>query len=127
MVGPLLVHLHQPLEVVLVAGRFVDDQLAFLVGGGIGRILPFAFGSFRRQIGIVLLQIEHGIFLDLLLDPLLQGQDRQLQNLHRLDHPRRQNLFLHHPQVLTERKSHSYPVMIPPTQGRCGVLQFWIR
>ena len=65
------------------------------------------FGILRGQIGIVLPQVEHGILLDFLLDPLLQGQDGQLQNLHRLDHPRRQNLLLYHPQVLTERKSHS--------------------
>jgi len=58
--------------------------------------------SLRRQIGIVLLKIEDGILLHLLLDPLLERQDGQLQNLHGLDHPRRQHLFLLHPQVLTE-------------------------
>ena len=36
VVGPLLVHLHQPLEVVLVASRLVDDQLAFLLAGRVG-------------------------------------------------------------------------------------------
>ena len=103
--GPLLVHLHQPLEVVLVLGRFVDDQFALLLGGRVGRSLTLDFGRFRGQIRIVLAQVEHGILLDLLLDPLLQGQDGQLQNLHGLDHPRRQNhlLLLRDPHALIER------------------------
>ena len=61
---------------------------------------------FGRQVRLFLLQLQHRILLHLLLDPLLQRQDGQLQDLHRLDHPRRQHLLLHEPQVLTERKSH---------------------
>ena len=126
VVGPLLVHLHQPFEVGLVAGRFVDDQLALLLGRRVGRILSLGLvGISGGQIGIVLLQFEDGILPHFLLDPLLQGQDGQLQNLHRLDHPRRQNLFLHHPQVLTERKSHKIFHLKCPPPGK-GVCQHFL-
>ena len=33
-------------------------------------------------------------------------QDGQLQNLHRLDHPRRQHLLLHESEILAEGKTH---------------------
>ena len=124
VVGPLLVHLHQALEILFVLGRFVDDQFALLLAGRVGRILPFSFvAGLRGQIGIVLLQFQNGIFPHFLLDPLLQGQDRQLQNLHRLDHPRRQNLLLDHPHVLTERKSHNFFSKTPAVpKGRLPIL-----
>ena len=69
--------------------RLVDDQLAFP--------RPSAnrgFSLFRRRpsgrVGIDFLQLQDRILLHLLLDPLLQRHDRQLQDLHRLDHPRSQ-------------------------------------
>ena len=99
--------------------------------GASGESCTSASAVLRRQIGIVLLQIEHGIFLDLLLDPLLQGQDRQLQNLHRLDHPRRQNicLLLRHPHVLTERKSHvrlTFVILLKCLPSGKGVCQHFL-
>ena len=103
VVGPLLVHLHQALEVVLVAVRLVDDQLAFFLGGGVGgRLLLGRVGRLGGQVRVFVLQLQHRVLLDLLLDALFQGQDRQLQNLHRLDHPRRQHLLLHQSKVLSE-------------------------
>ena len=100
MVGPLLVHLQQPLEVLLVAGRLVDDQLALFLGRGVGRRL--GLDRLRRQVGVLLAHLEDRVLLHLLLDPLLQGQDRQLEDLHRLDHPRSQHLLLNQPEFLTE-------------------------
>ena len=47
--------------------------------------------------GSCFLQFEDRVFLQFLLDAFLQGHDRQLQDLHRLDHARSQNhlLWLH--------------------------------
>ena len=76
---------------------------------------------FFRQIGIFVLLLEQRVFLHLLLDPLLQGHDRQLQDLHRLDHARRKHLLLHHPQFLAEGKSHGRSLIDccvrPPERG----------
>ena len=105
MVGPLLVHVQEPLEVTLVGVRLVDHQLALFLGGGVGRLAILRSASSAGGSGLFL-EFEHRVFFHLLLDPLLQRQDRQLQDLHRLDHPRRQHLLLHQPEILTERKTH---------------------
>ncbi len=102
VVGPLLVHLHQALEVVLVAVRLVNDQFAFFLGGGVRGRLVGRLDRLGGQVRVVLQQIEDRVLLDLLLDPLFQGEDRQLQNLHRLDHPRREHLLLQQSKVLSE-------------------------
>ena len=61
---------------------------------------------FVRQIGIVLPHFEDRILLQLLLDPLFESLDRELENLHRLNHARSQNLLLDLPHFLAEGKTH---------------------
>src|SRR5205823_4161127 len=53
-----------------------------------------------------LLDLQDGVLLELLLDALLQGHDRELQDLHRLDHARRQNHGLVHPLLHRRVESH---------------------
>jgi hypothetical protein len=76
-----------------------------------------ALGRRRRQFGDgprlgtggippSLLHLERLVVLDLLLDPLFERLERQLQDLHRLDHARRKHLLLRHPHVLAERHPH---------------------
>jgi hypothetical protein len=90
-------------EIRLVVLRLVDDQLALFLGRGVGRLLLHRLG---RQIGVLLFNLQHRILLHLLLDPLLELHDRQLEDLHRLDHPRSQHLLLNESEILAERKSH---------------------
>ena len=99
VVRPFLVHLQEPLEVLFVAGGLVDHQLPLLVGRGVGRLGLDLLG---RQVGILLPHLQDRVLLHLLLDPLFQRQDRQLEDLHRLDHPRSQYLLLNLPEFLTE-------------------------
>ena len=73
VVGPLLVHLHQPLEVALVRVGFVDHQLALFLGGGVGLLALFRLAPFRRRLRLLLLQLQDRILLHLLLDSLLQA------------------------------------------------------
>ena len=103
VVRPLLVHLHQPLEILLVRVGLVDHQFAFFLAGGVGRLTLLQLGPLGGKLRLLLHQLEHRILFHLLLDPFLERQDRQLQNLHRLDHPRRQHLLLHESEVLAER------------------------
>lgn len=91
MVGPFLVHSEKPLEIVLAPPPPVDHQLAFLIRFGVGQFPVFEIVG---KVRIHLLQFKNGVLLKLLVDTLLQRQDRQLENLHRLDHPRRQHLLL---------------------------------
>ena len=80
--------------VVDLAPVFVErDQAVEFVGLGIGHWLFDRRGRRvvigwlgRRRFSQV---FEDGVLAQLLLDPFLQRHDRQLQNLHRLDHPRR--------------------------------------
>ncbi len=46
------------------------------------------------QSRIALVHLQHRILVHFLFDAFLQRHDRQLQNLHRLDHPRSQFLDL---------------------------------
>ena len=48
-------------------------------------------------LGARLLQFQHGIFLQFMLDALLQGHDRHLQDFHRLNHAGGQNHSLVEP------------------------------
>ena len=98
----------RPFEVGLVGMLLVDDQ-RHLVDRLVGRRLirlgqPGEIGRSAVLTGLVYL--EGLVVLNLLLDPLLEGQDRQLENLHRLDHARRKHLLLRHPHFLAERHSH---------------------
>ncbi len=52
------------------------------------------FGWLFRLVGVDLELIEHRVVFHFLLDALLQCHERQLQNLHRLDHPRCKHLLL---------------------------------
>jgi hypothetical protein len=106
MIRPLLIHLQQPLEVVLVALALVDDQLALVFAGGVRGLDQLLLFPFDPTVGFLLLQLQDRVLFHLLLDPLLQGHDRQLQNLHGLDHPRSQHLLLHHAEFLAEGQSH---------------------
>ena len=103
VVGPLLVHVEQTLEVPLVRVGFVDHQLAFFLAGGVGRQAILRRRLLGRRLRLFFGQLEHGILFHLLLDPFLERQDGQLQNLHRLDHPRRQHLLLNESKILAER------------------------
>ncbi len=96
---PLFIHVQQPLEVVLVIPRFVDDQFFFGIRRRI-RILVLVL--FLRQVRIPFVFFQDRVFLNLLLDPLLQSQNRQLQDLHGLDHAWRQHLFLDQSQFLSK-------------------------
>ncbi len=107
VVGPLLVHIEQPLEIVLVVLGLIDDQLSLFGRGSVG---IDGFGGLFRQVEIFLLQVEHRVFLNLLLDAFLQRHDRQLQDLHRLDHARCKHLLLHQPHFLTKGQSHGCSV-----------------
>ena len=71
MVGPLLVHLHQPLEVAFVRVGLVDHQLALFFGGGIGRLADLRLGLFGGKLRLLFLQLQDRILLHFLLDPLL--------------------------------------------------------
>ena len=62
--------------------------------------------GFLGQGRIAFLQFEHGILDQLLLDFLLQQLQRQLKDLHRLDHPRRQNLLLELAGFKAEGETH---------------------
>ena len=62
VVRPFLVHLHQALEVVLVAVRLVDDQFAFFLGGGVRGGLVGRVDRLGGQVRVVLRQIEHRDF-----------------------------------------------------------------
>jgi hypothetical protein len=82
---------------------FIDDQrLVF------DRLLAriFLLHRFVGQLGVALLQLQGWVFDELLLDPLLQFLQGKLQNLHRLDHPRRQLLHLELPVFEAEGHSH---------------------
>ncbi len=110
VVGPLLVHVaaaarnrprcssfrRRPARALRASERRDSELLDFFLG----------------QIGIFLDQFERLVFLHLLLDALLQGHDRQLQDFHRLDHARRQHLLLNEPQFLSEGKSHGVTLVL---------------
>ena len=106
VVGPLLIHVQEPLEVGLVVFRFIDDEFPLFGRGSIG---VGSLDLFIGQVRILLDQFQRLVLLHLLLDALLQGHHRQLQDLHRLDHPRRQHLLLNQSQLLSEGKSHGDP------------------
>ena len=81
--APVLVHPDQAVEFVRLLRRLG------LGDGRRPRLLALSVGGRGRFPQVH----QDGVLAQLLLDPLLQGHDRQLQDLHRLDHPRR------HPQA----------------------------
>ena len=99
----LLIHLHQPLEIALIRVRFVDHQLPLFVGRCVRRLAIIDLDLLCGSLRLFLLHLQNRVLFHLLFDSLLQRQNRQLQDLHRLDHPRRQHLLLHHSEILTKR------------------------
>ena len=88
MIGHFLGQIDQPLEIVGIVVGVVDDQLFFTDVGLVGVLVLHRF--FVGKIGILLPHFEQRVLGHLLLDALLELHDGQLQNLHRLDHSRRQ-------------------------------------
>ena len=105
VVRQILGHVEEPLEVVLVVAIVFDDQLALGVGhAAAASALAFdsavvVSGSFVVDFDL----IEHRVVFHLLLDAFLQRHERQLQNFHRLDHPRCKHLLLSQLHLLAER------------------------
>ncbi len=102
VIGPVLVHRHQAVEILFVA-FLADDQLGLGVlrlRGLLGRRLrglDVFLGGLRRVLVLGALELEDRVLLQLLFDAFLEGHDRQLQDLHRLDHARSQNHLLLQP------------------------------
>ncbi len=95
------------------------DQAIELVGLGVGLGLG---GRRRRLLGIALrlarlAELQHRILAQLLLDPLLQGHDRQLQDFHRLDHARRHSEAHLGPHLLGRVEPHD-PLVRSQKVGR---------
>ncbi len=92
ILGNFAVEVQQALEIVGVVMGLIDNQrlLVDLLDGRIFALFVGLIGERR----VALLQLEGGIFDQLLLDPLLQILQGKLQDLHRLDHPRCQLLHL---------------------------------
>jgi len=91
----ILGDLRQPLEVIGLLGVFIDDQR--LLAFGIIRPLRRLFGDVRvmsPRFGLVFAKLENRIRLEFLLNAFLQRHQRQLENLHALDHARREELAL---------------------------------
>jgi hypothetical protein len=85
--------LGQPIEILGLAGIFFDDQSPFALGKFLAA--AFGFGPLGRGFAGLLIPLAHlqnRVILQFLLDSLFQGHQRELQNLHALDHPRRQEL-----------------------------------
>ena len=75
----------EPVEIDL--GVFVDDQLAFGIRLGLFEIGGTGFVR-RRFLRGRLFEFQGEILVQFLLHPRLEIHDRQLQDLHRLDHAR---------------------------------------
>ena len=82
-----------------------EDQR--LLCGRLGGLLRLRLLRASR-LGLRLNQFERLVVLDFLLNPLLKSHQRQLQNLHRLDHAGRKHLLLRHPHFLPERHPHRH-------------------
>jgi hypothetical protein len=100
---PVLRHLRQPLEVRRIVVVVAGIELAlFDVSGRC--VVHRRLDVVRDEIpGLVCLfrdLLQDDVFGQLLLDPLLQVQERQLEDLHRLNHARRQLHLLAHPHLL---------------------------
>ena len=105
-VGHVAVHVRQAFEIFCVGLAIFDDQLFFVFRSR--RVLVVTvFGFFVRQRLVPFLYLEHRVFIHLLFDAFLQSQNRQLQNLHRLDHPWRQFLGLYLACFEPEGKTHN--------------------
>jgi len=89
--GHVAIEIQQSLKVIGIAVSFIDDE-RFLIDAFFSRVLTLVRLIGQRR--VALLQFKRGILDQLLLDPLLQLLKRQLQNFHRLNHPRRKLLHL---------------------------------
>jgi len=91
MVFPVATQGIEAFKVDAVVAGLVDGQFLFavtvvvLLDFGIGRRFAVFLGG-RLVLGGGVLELEDGVFLQLLLDALLQGHYRELQNLHGLYH-----------------------------------------
>ena len=86
--------LGQPLEVLGLVGVLLDHQRPLSLGqlgSGLGGVVD------HIRLGFPLAKFQNRVALQLLFNPLLQGHQRQLEDLHALDHPRREHLPLIHP------------------------------
>ena len=84
----------------------VDDQLAFFDALFGRRFLDRGdFGRFPLGLFVGPL-FEHDVILQLLFDAVVERHDRQLENLHRLDHARSQLHLLAHLHVLRKIQLH---------------------
>ena len=101
VVRQILGHVEEPLEIVFVVAVVFDDQLALGVGHAARRLRSSA-GGFRLVL-VDLDLVEHRVVFHLLLDAFLQCHQRQLQDFHRLDHPRCKHLLLSQLHLLAER------------------------
>ena len=71
----------------------------------LGLVVP-RLDVFVWEVLVPLGDFEHWIFFHFLLDPFLKSLDWQLQDLHRLDHPRSQFLGLNLTGFESERETH---------------------
>jgi hypothetical protein len=99
LVLEVLADLGQPLEVVGVVAVLADDHRLFalgelLVGLAVGRFGDGGHGAFAFELPVA--ELEDGIVLKFLFDPLFQRHQRELEDLHRLNHSRREQLPLLH-------------------------------
>ena len=103
-VGILVRPIVRPFEVGLIGMLLVDDEW-LLVHRPLrdGRKLgDRRTGLTAARVTLGLLHLERFVVLNLLFDPFLERLERQLQDLHRLDHARRKHLLLRHPHFLAE-------------------------
>ena len=93
-IGHVIAHVLKTLEILGIRGILANDQLPLVLGlRGLRLLVPLRL--LVRQVLVPLCNFEHRILRHLLLDPLLKRLDRQLKDLHRLDHPRSQFLGLY--------------------------------
>ena len=85
----------------IVAGVVgVFDIRRFAIGGGGCGFLAVGFGR------ISLVEFQNRVLAEFLVDPLLQRHERQLQDFHRLNHPRSHAETHVHPHLLRGIKPH---------------------
>jgi hypothetical protein len=91
-----LADLGEPLKVFVAVAVVLDDQSLFIFG----KLAMLVFGNVLGMLGFTvvfgLAELEDGVVLELLFDAFLQRHQRQLEDLHRLDHARREQLALLH-------------------------------
>ena len=89
--GHLVIQIQQPLEVVGIAVRFIDNQRLFIDAFFTRIFTLFGLIGQRR---VALLELQSRILDQFLLNAFLQLLERKLQDFHRLNHPRCKLLHL---------------------------------